>query len=247
MTQGTIDKFILYQKREGIDSQTLVQRANMDPSRWVYLNKKPYDISDEEIESLDSALDVAAGERGPIFSTWGDKVRFYRVRNGVKQVELAKYLGVSQAALCNWEKMGFRPRDRALIEKAERYVGILSSEEVCAFDSAPKAVTPGLESRVIGALLDPVRYDSASDVPREQHICSALYTLGFALEYYREASPAERLALAKVLSGPDVGYITAFLRSLVSSKQGGIDFAAINGPKIDYGSIFGGMKNVEKR
>jgi transcriptional regulator with XRE-family HTH domain len=47
------------------------------------------------------------------------RIRELRVRNNIKQSELAKSLGISQATLSNWERGEFEPDKNSLIKLAE--------------------------------------------------------------------------------------------------------------------------------
>lgn len=39
----------------------------------------------------------------------GDRIKVFRIKSGIRQVELAEQLGVSQAAITNWERGNSQP------------------------------------------------------------------------------------------------------------------------------------------
>lgn len=50
--------------------------------------------------------------------TWGDRIRRIRIQHGLDQRGLAQLLGVSPAAVGQWEKGDHTPRSHTLIEYA---------------------------------------------------------------------------------------------------------------------------------
>lgn len=46
--------------------------------------------------------------------TFGERVRFYRIRQGLTQVELAERLGVTDASVCQVERRSGEPHQRTL-------------------------------------------------------------------------------------------------------------------------------------
>lgn len=65
--------------------------------------------------------EVAA--RLPAPQTLGEKIRFLRMRKGLRQNELAKALGVYSTAVCQWEKGLTEPRPEHLSRLGKLFAG----------------------------------------------------------------------------------------------------------------------------
>ena len=62
---------------------------------------------------ISPSMETLLASLGPI-TTFGRKIRYFRIKNGMKQAELAKKLGVGKTAVSQWEQGHTRPRKRRL-------------------------------------------------------------------------------------------------------------------------------------
>lgn len=64
------------------------------------------------VQKMPTLQEIAAGMPAP--QTLGEKIRYLRLRKGLRQNELAKALGVYNTAVCQWEKNLTKPRPKLL-------------------------------------------------------------------------------------------------------------------------------------
>jgi DNA-binding XRE family transcriptional regulator len=57
------------------------------------------------------SLDEILAGLGPI-KTLGQRIRYFRIKNGLKQKDLGKKLGVGKTSVCQWERGDTSPKRR---------------------------------------------------------------------------------------------------------------------------------------